>query len=102
MKRLVKRLDNLYFDFMPAQLVRMLELLVHLPALESQCAAKLLDEVAYRIRDITPQSCVSVLRTLRRLGGHARAGSAASWRLAREDAGASLTVAECCEVAEIF
>lgn len=101
-RRLERRMGDLHFEFMPAQYVRLLEQLAHLPELERKCASKLLDEIAYRMRDVTPQSCISVLRTVRRIGGHARAGSAASWRLVREDAASALTATQVCEAAEVF
>lgn len=99
-RRLQRRMDNLYFEFMPAQFVRFLDVAAHLPELDQQWMAKLLDEVAYRIRDITPASCLPVLRAIKRAGGHPRAHSAVSWRLAGEDAGKTLSALQVCEVAE--
>jgi len=99
-RRLHRRMDGLYFELLPGQIVRFLDVAAHLPELEGACTAKMLDEAAYRIRDITPASCLSVLRAVRRIGGHARAHSAVSWRLAREDAGKTLSPAQVCEAAE--
>lgn len=100
--KMEKRMGNLYFELLPVQFVQFLELFSDFPELQKKCMSKLLDEVAYRMRELNPRSCISVLRAICCLGGHPRAHSAAAWRLTRADAGESLSVAECCEVAECF
>ncbi|CAK0869352.1 unnamed protein product, partial [Prorocentrum cordatum] len=102
LRRVAKRAELVHHEFMPAQSVRLLEMLCHLPELEAQCAPRLLDEVAYRIRSATAQSCLATLKVVQRLGGHARAHSAACWRLCSPEAAAMLSAEEVCEAAEVL
>ncbi|CAJ1444838.1 unnamed protein product [Effrenium voratum] len=100
--RLAKRLDALYYELLPGQFVRFLELFPYLPELEESCGPRILDELAYRAREVMPRSCLPMLRAAFRLK-HARGQSIAAWRLTRSDAKSTfLTPAETCEVASML
>ncbi|CAK9009980.1 unnamed protein product [Durusdinium trenchii] len=105
LKHLAKRLDALYFDLVPGQFVRLLELIQYLPEVEVACGPRILDELAYRARELFPRSCLPMLRAALRLN-HARGKSAAAWRLTRMDATAGgpsiLTNSETCEAAAML
>lgn len=99
---LPKRLNALYYDLVPGQFVRFLELFQYLPEIEAACSPRILDELAYRARELLPRSCLPMLHAAVRLN-HARGSSVAAWRLTRSDAAlggpAVLTTSEICEVA---
>eukprot|EP00435_Cladocopium_sp_Y103_P006210 s196_g2.t1 len=99
---LPKRLNALYYELVPGQFVRFLELFQYLPEIEAACSPRILDELAYRARELLPRSCLPMLRAAVRLN-HARGTSVAAWRLTRSDAAlggpAVLTTLEICEVA---
>ncbi|CAE8681339.1 unnamed protein product [Polarella glacialis] len=103
--RLCRRLEMLYYELLPAQFVQLLDLCQHLPDLEEKCGTRLLDELTYRARDLTPRSCLPVLRAAVRLG-HTRAQSAVAWRLTRPDSAATgpavLSTFEVCETASLL
>eukprot|EP00930_Biecheleria_cincta_P096860 TRINITY_DN88639_c0_g1_i1.p1 TRINITY_DN88639_c0_g1~~TRINITY_DN88639_c0_g1_i1.p1 ORF type:complete len:835 (-),score=144.88 TRINITY_DN88639_c0_g1_i1:202-2685(-) len=103
--RMAKRFEFLYYELLPGQFVRLLDLCEHLPELEARIGSRLLDELAYRARDLTPKSCLPLLRAAQRLN-HTGAQSAAAWRLTRSDAAASgptvLSATEVCEAAALL
>lgn len=99
-KRLSKCLDSVYVDMKPAQFVRLLEVLAHIPDLEKLCADKVLSEIAYCARDLTAESCLSVLHSALRSGNHRRVQSAMSWRLTNTTAVAEMTPSQVADVAE--
>eukprot|EP00928_Gymnodinium_smaydae_P058012 TRINITY_DN4121_c0_g3_i1.p1 TRINITY_DN4121_c0_g3~~TRINITY_DN4121_c0_g3_i1.p1 ORF type:complete len:868 (-),score=152.94 TRINITY_DN4121_c0_g3_i1:148-2697(-) len=102
LRRLERRLQELYFELRPAQVVRLLDVVEHIPDLERRCVRRLLDEAAYVARELTARSCLNVLRACARVGGHAAMQSAAAWRLARFDGPLGLTVPEVLLAAEML